>query len=188
MRRVAWALVPGLVLQGLGLGIVLTVNDPTGLTAVPDEDSGQAAGMINTAEQFGGAIGIASLLAIELGYYFRELDERLAAQGLGNPTKKQYDEVRDFILEAEQKGLDHVRADGHRQGRRRRPPEGPRRRLRADLLHHHRDRAARRDRLLHPRAEDHPHRRGRSDLQPPLALDLRQRRPHAGGHEAPSIR
>src|SRR5262249_35289926 len=28
-------LIPGLVLQGLGLGIVLTVNDPTGLTAVP---------------------------------------------------------------------------------------------------------------------------------------------------------
>jgi EmrB/QacA subfamily drug resistance transporter len=29
----AWALVPGLLLQGLGLGIVLTVNDPTGLTS-----------------------------------------------------------------------------------------------------------------------------------------------------------
>jgi EmrB/QacA subfamily drug resistance transporter len=108
----AWALVPGLVLQGLGLGIVLTVNDPTGLTAVPDEDSGQAAGMINTAEQFGGALGIAGLLAIELGYYFHELDERLAAQGFANPTKKQYDEVRDFILEAEQKGLEHVEQTG----------------------------------------------------------------------------
>jgi EmrB/QacA subfamily drug resistance transporter len=108
----AWALVPGLLLQGLGLGIVLTVNDPVGLTAVPDEDSGQAAGMINTAEQFGGALGIAGLLAIELGYYFHELDEQLAAQGLANPTKKQYDEVRDFILEAEQKGLDHVEQTG----------------------------------------------------------------------------
>jgi len=108
----AWALVPGLLLQGLGLGIVLTVNDPTGLTAVPDEDSGQAAGMINTAEQFGGALGIAGLLAIELGYYFHELDERLAAQGFANPTKKQYDEVRDFILEAEQKGLEHVEQTG----------------------------------------------------------------------------
>jgi len=52
-----WALVPGLLLQGLGLGIVLTVNDPTGLTAVPDSDQGQAAGMINTTEQLGGAIG-----------------------------------------------------------------------------------------------------------------------------------
>src|SRR5687768_15571098 len=50
------ALIPGLVLQGFGLGIVLTVNDPTGLTAVPEKDRGQAAGMINTSEQFGGAI------------------------------------------------------------------------------------------------------------------------------------
>lgn len=107
-EETAWALVPGLALQGLGLGIVLTVNDPVGLTAVPDKDSGQAAGMINTAEQFGGALGIASLTAIELGYYYHELGERLAAQGFGNPTKKQYDEVRDFILDAEQKGLEHV--------------------------------------------------------------------------------
>jgi hypothetical protein len=41
----AVALIPGLLLQGLGLGIVLTVNDPTGLTAVPPEDSGEAAGI-----------------------------------------------------------------------------------------------------------------------------------------------
>jgi len=35
--------VPGLSRQGLGLGIVLTVNDPTGLTAVPDEAGPSAA-------------------------------------------------------------------------------------------------------------------------------------------------
>jgi EmrB/QacA subfamily drug resistance transporter len=110
--QTAWALVPGLVLQGLGLGIVLTVNDPTGLTAVPDSDSGQAAGMINTAEQFGGALGIAGLTAIELGYYYHELGQKLAERGLGSPTKKQYDEVRDFILDAEQKGLEHVEQTG----------------------------------------------------------------------------
>lgn len=104
----AWALIPGLMLQGLGLGIVLTVNDPVGLTAVSDSDSGQAAGMINTAEQMGGALGIAVLTALEVGYYFHELEARLAARGFGNPTKKQYDEVHDFILEAEQRGLEHV--------------------------------------------------------------------------------
>jgi MFS family permease len=60
------ALVPGLVLQGIGLGIVLTVNDPTGLTAVPEDSQGQAAGAINTSEQLGGALGIAVLLAVEL--------------------------------------------------------------------------------------------------------------------------
>ena len=76
------ALIPGLILQGLGLGIVLTVNDPTGLTAVPDEDAGEAAGMINTAEQMGGALGIAILSALELGCYFNKLNDMLRPNGL----------------------------------------------------------------------------------------------------------
>lgn len=101
------ALIPGLLLQGLGLGIVLTVNDPTGLTAVPERDSGQAAGTINTAEQMGGAVGIAALTALEVGYYFRLIGERLAERGI-EPTRAQYDEVHDFILEAEQRGLGQV--------------------------------------------------------------------------------
>jgi EmrB/QacA subfamily drug resistance transporter len=102
-----WALVPGLVLQGIGLGVVLTVNDPTGLTAVDDRDVGQAAGMINTSEQLGGAIGIAMLTALELGRYFDILREKLAARGI-DPTPEQYDDVRDFIIEAEQRGFNHV--------------------------------------------------------------------------------
>jgi EmrB/QacA subfamily drug resistance transporter len=101
------ALIPGLLLQGVGLGIVLTVNDPTGLTAVPDEDSGQAAGMINTAEQLGGALGIATLTAVELGYYYHLLHDKLAARGI-SPTRTQVGRVRDFILEAEQRGFSHV--------------------------------------------------------------------------------
>ena len=67
----AWALIPGLVLQGFGLGIVLTTNDPTGLTAVPDEDQGVAAGMLNTSEQLGGALGIGL--------------DRAAAENAGSP-------------------------------------------------------------------------------------------------------
>jgi EmrB/QacA subfamily drug resistance transporter len=67
-QETAVALIPGLLLQGTGLGIVLTVNDPTGLSAVPEDKQGQAAGIINTSEQFGGAIGIAALVAVELTY------------------------------------------------------------------------------------------------------------------------
>ena len=84
----AVALIPGLLLQGAGLGIVLTVNDPVGMNAVDDADSGQAAGIINTAEQMGGAIGIAGLGAAQLGYYFHLLYSRLAARGI-NPTPAQ---------------------------------------------------------------------------------------------------
>lgn len=55
-----------MLLQGVGLGVVLTVNDPVGMNAVGDADRGQAAGIINTAEQLGGAIGIAGLGALQL--------------------------------------------------------------------------------------------------------------------------
>ena len=59
---------------------MLTVNDPVGMNAVDDADRGQAAGIINTAEQMGGAIGIAGLGALQLGYYFHLLYCRLAAR------------------------------------------------------------------------------------------------------------
>jgi EmrB/QacA subfamily drug resistance transporter len=103
----AAALIPGLLLQGVGLGIVLTVNDPTGLTAVPEKDSGEAAGMINTSEQLGGAIGIATLTAVELGVNYHEIYAKLAEKGI-HPTPEQTDRVRDFIGQAEQSGLKHV--------------------------------------------------------------------------------
>jgi EmrB/QacA subfamily drug resistance transporter len=103
----AVALIPGLLLQGLGLGIVLTVNDPTGLTAVPDKDTGEAAGMINTSEQLGGALGIAILEAIELGVNFSKLQDHFNEHGI-HPTPHQNEVGRNLILEAEQKGLDHV--------------------------------------------------------------------------------
>ena len=107
----ALALVPGLLLQGLGLGIVLTVNDPTGLTAVPAKDAGEGAGMINTSEQLGGALGIAALTAIELGVNFNVLDDKIAEQGV-NPTPEQVERAGQIIAEAEQSGLKHVPDSG----------------------------------------------------------------------------
>jgi EmrB/QacA subfamily drug resistance transporter len=103
----AVALIPGLLLQGLGLGIVLTVNDPTGLTAVPAKDAGEAAGMINTSEQLGGALGIAILEAIELGINFAKLKDHFNEHGI-HPNAHQTEVGRNLILEAEQKGIDHV--------------------------------------------------------------------------------
>lgn len=107
----AVALIPGLLLQGLGLGIVLTVNDPTGLTAVPPDDSGGAAGMINTSEQMGGALGIAGLTAVELGINFSTLEDRLAERGI-HPTPEQFDRGRELIVQAEQTGIKHLPESG----------------------------------------------------------------------------
>jgi MFS family permease len=100
----AAALIPGLMLQGVGLGVVLTVNDPTGLSAVDEDDQGLAAGMINTSEQLGGAIGIAVLLAVELGVYRDRLFAGLADKGI-HPTPEQAEVGKEFIYEAEQVGL-----------------------------------------------------------------------------------
>lgn len=100
-------LIPGLLLQGIGLGVVLTVNDPTGLNSVSQEDQGLAAGMINTSEQLGGAIGIAALAALEVSYYKHQLFARLHDHGFF-PTQQQINDFTDFAQRAEQHGLHHV--------------------------------------------------------------------------------
>lgn len=103
----AVALMPGLVLQGIGLGVVLTVNDPVGMNAIDDSEQGQAAGIINTAEQVGGAIGIAILSAIQLSYYLDRLYERLAAERIV-PTAAEVEQVHVYLAQAEQFGLRNV--------------------------------------------------------------------------------
>jgi EmrB/QacA subfamily drug resistance transporter len=106
-------LVPGLILQGIGLGVVLTANDPVGLTAVPEKDQGQGAGMINTAEQMGGALGIAILTAVLLGSYWAKLEPHIESlQGGRGSTPEEIQQGRDFILEVEEKGRSHVEATG----------------------------------------------------------------------------
>lgn len=100
-------LIPGLVLQGIGLGIVLTVNDPTGLGAVDDDEQGQASGVINTTEQLGGAVGIALLTAVLLGTYRDRLYDLLAKKGI-HPTAAQSSEWKQFILTIEQRGREHI--------------------------------------------------------------------------------
>jgi EmrB/QacA subfamily drug resistance transporter len=104
------ALIPGLLLQGLGLGVVLTVNDPTGLGAVPPESSGEAAGTINTTEQMGGAIGIAALTALEVGAAERITTDRLGDRGV-EPTAQQIDVFKEYLLQAEQFGRGQVPVD-----------------------------------------------------------------------------
>ena len=65
--------------------------------------------MINTSEQLGGALGIAILEAIELGVNFAKLTET-STNTASTPTPHQTEVGRNLILEAEQKGLDHLAA------------------------------------------------------------------------------
>jgi EmrB/QacA subfamily drug resistance transporter len=96
-------LVPGLVLQGIGLGIVLTVNDPVGLAAVPERDRGEASGVINTTEQLGGALGIAGLWAALGAHYHSKLGDLLTRHGI-DPTPEQVDRFRQYLQQAEEVG------------------------------------------------------------------------------------
>ncbi len=98
-------ILPGLLLYGVGLALVLTVNDPVSLDSIPDADQGQASGVSATAEQGGGAIGIAFLYAVFHTSYVSDLHERVDASPLPNLTDAQYLAFRDAIESAEQTGL-----------------------------------------------------------------------------------
>ncbi|MBM9466236.1 MFS transporter [Nakamurella leprariae] len=98
-------MLPGLLLYGSGLAIVLTVNDPVSLDTVPDRDSGQASGVSATAEQGGGAIGIALLYAVFHTTYLAKLDDEVAARGLPALDDVTGTALRDQLVAEEATGL-----------------------------------------------------------------------------------
>jgi EmrB/QacA subfamily drug resistance transporter len=63
-----WPLVPGLVIGGAGLALLLIPLVNVVLAAVPTEAAGGASGLFSTAQQLGGAIGIAAIGTVFFGY------------------------------------------------------------------------------------------------------------------------
>ncbi|MGW1209325.1 MFS transporter [Streptomyces sp. NPDC002499] len=55
----AWPLVPGLLVAGAGLGFLVVPLANVVLSAVPERIAGGASGVFSTAQQFGGALGVA---------------------------------------------------------------------------------------------------------------------------------
>ena len=100
-----WWLLPGLVVYGIGLAVVLTVNDPVSLDTVPERDHGQASGVSATAEQGGGAVGIALLYALLHLTYLNSLFDGVAERGLPPLTPDRGAELRDALAQAQQTGL-----------------------------------------------------------------------------------
>lgn len=99
------AILPGLLLYGVGLALVLTVNDPVTLDMLPEASHGQASGVSATAEQGGGAIGIAVLYSIFHGAYVSQLHEKIDSGPLPDLTDAQYERLRAGLIAAEQTGL-----------------------------------------------------------------------------------
>jgi len=98
-------LLPGLLLYGTGLALVLTVNDPVSLDTVPEGDHGQASGVSATAEQFGGAVGIAGLYLIFHASYISRLNSNIAHSPLPQMTAQQGLQFKNALYAAENTGL-----------------------------------------------------------------------------------
>jgi hypothetical protein len=98
-------MLPGLLLYGIGLALILTVNDPVTLDTIPEEQHGQASGVSATAEQGFGALGIAVLYALFHGAYVARLHELIDQGPLRDLTLPQYEALRAGILRAEATGL-----------------------------------------------------------------------------------
>ncbi len=99
------ALIPGLLLYGIGLAIVLTANDPVSLDSVPAPQHGQVSGVSATAEQFGGALGIAVFYLAMHATYIHQLNASIDASSLADLTPAQGKALRDGLEAAEQTGL-----------------------------------------------------------------------------------
>jgi MFS family permease len=67
-----WPIVPGLVIAGAGLSLLVIPLVNVVLAAVPSEAAGGAGGQFSTAQQLGGALGVAVVGTV----FFSELDSR----------------------------------------------------------------------------------------------------------------
>ena len=63
-----WPVVPGLVVCGAGLALLIIPLVNVVLAAVPVEAAGGASGLFSTAQQLGGAVGVAVLGTVFFGY------------------------------------------------------------------------------------------------------------------------
>lgn len=98
-----WIL-PGLLLYGVSLALILTINDPVTLDTLPSKHHGQASGVSATAEQFGGALGIALFYLAFHSSYVHRLHE-LLPQGKAYPSDAELVQLKAAIIQAEQTGL-----------------------------------------------------------------------------------
>jgi hypothetical protein len=87
------------------LALVLTANDPVSLDSVDDRLAGQVSGVSATAEQAGGAIGIAALYTVFHAIYVHRLQHLTQAGSSQGLTPKQGKQLSQALQAAEQTGL-----------------------------------------------------------------------------------
>ena len=103
--RSYWPIFPGMLVYGIGLALVLTVNDPVSLDTLDERSEGQASGVSATAEQFGGALGIATLYLIFHTVYVHVLNALIGSGPLPALSPQLGTHFKDAVISAEQTGL-----------------------------------------------------------------------------------
>lgn len=69
-----WALLPGMVLTGTGLGLASAAGTTSILSGAPEHAQGSASGINNTAREVGGALGIAGMGSLLNSTYASNID------------------------------------------------------------------------------------------------------------------
>jgi hypothetical protein len=59
-----WAILPGLLLGGLGMGLAMTPTTAAAMSSVPVDKAGVSSAVLNSMRQLGGSLGIAVMGAI----------------------------------------------------------------------------------------------------------------------------
>ncbi|MEY9967134.1 EmrB/QacA subfamily drug resistance transporter [Streptacidiphilus sp. MAP12-16] len=57
----SWELIPGLLVTGIGMGLLMAPFFDIALAGVAEQESGSASGVLNAVQQLGGSIGVAAL-------------------------------------------------------------------------------------------------------------------------------
>jgi EmrB/QacA subfamily drug resistance transporter len=84
-------LIPGFILIGAGQGMVTGPTSAVAVAAVPEEDAGEASGVVNMGRYLGGSIGVTICGLVYLNTGISKLNDTLA--GTGKPEEDSLDSV-----------------------------------------------------------------------------------------------
>jgi EmrB/QacA subfamily drug resistance transporter len=82
-----WDLVPGFLLIGAGQGMVTGPTSAAAVAAVPDEDAGEASGIVNMGRYLGGSIGVTICGLVYLNTGISKLNDNLPGTGKAEEDK-----------------------------------------------------------------------------------------------------
>ncbi len=80
-----------LVLTGIGVGATFATGGAAGMSVVPEDEAGEAAGTINVSRYVGGAVGLAVGAALYVGVAVDRFNQQLVEDGIGEGQRESLD-------------------------------------------------------------------------------------------------